>query len=110
MRKTTYFCDGCGAAKGEANRWLLGRKFKATFDAVFYGLADWNDAEAEHSEVFCGQQCALKYQDQFLRQDQPSVSRVATDAREEEPRDCISWRAEHQGEVCGSRSGTSRGG
>jgi hypothetical protein len=39
MRKTTYFCDGCGAAKGEANRWLLGRKFKATFDAVFYGLA-----------------------------------------------------------------------
>lgn len=60
-------CDKCGAIKGEGNRWLCG------WESVHgYALADWPDVEQVSRigttvNTFCGENCALSHQAQYLR-------------------------------------------
>lgn len=80
-----FRCDGCGVAKGDANKWLLGFALMPGLDADLnipspsylshvltgYAIVQWDEYFATTKDVpvhhLCSEACALKKQAEFIR-------------------------------------------
>jgi hypothetical protein len=65
--QTKCICDECGAIKGDANHWLVGR-YPFFGDEIFFSIGLWTDAVASKPGVLhlCGDACMQRALGRFV--------------------------------------------
>lgn len=62
-RKVTYYCDGCGKQRGEANHWWIVRTGKPSISIYPFDPID----SGTEFDCYCGQGCAMKAVSEWMQ-------------------------------------------